>query len=56
MRSMGRSEGMGVGGWIVVVVGVLVISGAAALAVYGSTVRPQQHEVQQVLPNDRFPS
>ena len=56
MRSMGRSEGMGLGGWIAVMAGVLVVSAAAFLAIYGGTVRPQQHEVQQVLPNDRFPS
>lgn len=56
MRNMGRSEGMGWGGWVAAIVGLVVILGAAALAVYGGTVRPQQHQVQQVLPNDRFPS
>lgn len=52
--SIGRSEGLGWGVWLVVVIVVLVIAGAVALAVYGGHVSPQQHQVEQVLPNDRF--
>lgn len=55
MRSMGRSEGLGWGGWLLILIGVLILGGAIALAVYGSFVRPAQQEVEQVLSNDRFP-
>ena len=53
--SMARSEGMGWGVWLLILVGVLVVAGVIALTVYGGTVTPQQHEVEQVLSNDRFP-
>jgi hypothetical protein len=56
MRGMGRSEGLGVGAWLLIVVGILILAGAVALAVYGGSIRPQQHEVEQVISNDRFPS
>ncbi|GAA0578468.1 hypothetical protein GCM10008942_29180 [Rhizomicrobium electricum] len=56
MRGMGRSEGLGVGAWLLILVGILVLAGAVALTVYGGSVRPQQHEVEQVISNDRFPS
>ena len=56
MRSMGRSEGLGWGAWLLILVAVLVLAGMIAATVYGGTVRPQQHEVEQVIPNDRFPS
>jgi len=54
--SMARSQAMGWGAWLAAAVAVLVIGSGIALAVYGAGVRPQQHEVEQVLPNDRFPS
>lgn len=54
MRTYGRSGGVGWG--LLILVGVLVVVGIVALTVYGGTVRPQQHEVEQVIPNDRFPS
>jgi hypothetical protein len=56
MRSMGRSDGLGFGVWLAILVAVLVVGGSIALAVYGSAVKPVQHEVEQVVPNDRFPS
>lgn len=56
MRSMGRSDGLGVGAWILILIGILLLIGAVAAAIYGGTVRPQQQEVQQVLSNDRFPN
>jgi hypothetical protein len=55
MRSIGRSEGLSWVAWLLILVGVLVLAGMIALTVYGGTVRPQQHEVEQVIPNDRFP-
>lgn len=56
MRSMGRSDGLGIGAWLLILIGILVLTGAVALTVYGSSVHPEQHEVEQVLSNDRFPS
>ena len=56
MRGMGRSDGLGWGTWLLILVAVLILAGATALAVYGSSVSPVQHEVEQVLSNDRFPS
>jgi hypothetical protein len=53
---MGRSDGLGWGVWLLILVGVLILAGMIALTVYGGTVSPVQHEVEQVLPNDRFPS
>jgi len=56
MRSgMSRSEGLGWGTWLAILVGVVVVAGGIALMIYGSTVTPQQHEMEQVLSNDRFP-
>ncbi len=56
MRSMGRTDGLGWGVWLLILVGVLVVAGIVALTVYGGTVHPQQHDVEQVIPNDRFPN
>lgn len=56
MRSMGRSDGLGWGAWLLILFGVLILAGMVALTIYGETVRPVQHEVEQVLSNDRFPS
>jgi len=56
MRSYGRSEGPGVVTWLLILAGVAVLAGAIGLAIYGGSVRPAQHEVEQVVPNDRFPS
>ncbi len=56
MRSMGRSDGLGWGAWLLILVGVLLLAGVVALTVYGGTVHPVRHEVEQVLSNDRFPS
>ena len=56
MRRMGQPEGLGWGTWLLILVAVLILASAIALAVYGSSVRPAQHEVEQVLSNDRFPS
>jgi hypothetical protein len=54
--SMARSEGMGWGGWLAVMLAVVIVAGATGLVIYGGTVQPRQHQVEQVLPNDRFPS
>lgn len=56
MRTMGRSDGLSGGVWLLILVAVVILAGAIALTVYGGKVTPQQHEVEQVLPNDRFPS
>jgi hypothetical protein len=45
-------------GWsarIGIAVLVLVIVGAAALAIYAGTLKPPHQTYQQVLSNDRFP-
>lgn len=55
MRSYGRSEGLNWGVWVLITVLVVVLAGAVALTIYGGQIRPQQQEVEQVLPNDRFP-
>jgi hypothetical protein len=54
MRIAGRSSGLGWG--LLILASVLVVVGIVGLTMYGGTVRPQQHEVEQVLPDDRFPS
>jgi hypothetical protein len=55
MRStMARTDGMGWGMWLGIVVAVLVVASMIGLTIYGGTVRPVQHQVEQVLPNDRF--
>jgi hypothetical protein len=51
-----RSEGMGWGGRIGIAAVVLVILALTGLAIYGGMVHPAQHAIEQVLPNDRFPS
>ena len=53
--SMSRSEGMGWGVWLLILLAVLIVVGVVAATIYGGTVSPQQHQVEQVLPNDRFP-
>jgi len=52
---MARSESGGWGGRIAIGIGVLLILAAIGLAIYGGTVHPHQHAVEQVLSNDRFP-
>jgi hypothetical protein len=47
---------MGWGGWIVTIAGVLLILAAVGLTIFGGTVRPRQHQIEQVVPNDRFPT
>ena len=54
MRSLARSEGISWGGGIAIGAGVLVILAAIGLAIYGGTLQPVQHSVEQVIPNDRF--
>ena len=53
---MARSESGDWGGRIAIGIAVLLILAAIGLTIYGGTVRPQQHAIEQVLPNDRFPS
>ncbi|MBU6298494.1 MAG: hypothetical protein KJS68_09640 [Alphaproteobacteria bacterium] len=53
---MARSEGMGWGGKMAIGAGVLLVLAAVGLAIYGGSVHPKQHEIQQVVPNDRFSS
>jgi hypothetical protein len=52
---MARSEGMGWLSWLLILVVVLIVVSGIALTIYGGTVSPKQHEVEQVLSNDRFP-
>jgi hypothetical protein len=56
MRSVSSSDGLGAGAWLLILVGILILAGAVALSIYGGSVGPVQHEVEQVLANDRFPS
>jgi len=51
---MARSQGLGLGAWTAIGALVLVVLAAAGLAVYGGMVRPAQHQIVQVLSNDRF--
>ena len=53
---MARSEGGSWGGSIAIGIGALLLLAAIGLTIYGGTVRPPQHAIEQVLPNDRFPS
>jgi Tfp pilus assembly protein PilV len=46
---------MGLVAWLLILVAVLVLAGLIAMTIYGGTVSPQQHQVEQVLPNDQFP-
>jgi len=50
-----HTEGFGWGTRIGFGIVVLVILGAAALAIYAGRVNPPKHSVEQVLPNDQFP-
>jgi hypothetical protein len=34
---------------------IVLVVGAGGLAYYGSTLTPQRHKVEKVLPDDRFP-
>lgn len=34
---------------------ILLTVGAGGLAYYGTTVAPERHKVEKVLPDDRFP-
>lgn len=54
--SYSRSEGMGWRAWLAITVGVVLVAMVIGFAVYGGRVQPVQHNVEQVLPNDRFPS
>lgn len=54
--TIARKEGTNWGLWLGVIVLVLVVAAAVGLAIYGGTVHPVQHQGEQVLPNDRFPS
>jgi hypothetical protein len=51
-----QSEGMGWGARLGIGVVVLVIFGTVGLAIYAGRVTPPQHSIEQVLPNDRFPT
>jgi hypothetical protein len=54
-----RSRSFESSGWglrIAVAAGVLVLVAAIGLAIYGGRVQPQQHPVEQVVPNDRLPA
>jgi len=41
---------------LVLVLLALLILGGAGLAIYGSQLSPEQHRMEQVLPDDRFPN
>jgi hypothetical protein len=53
---MARSEGMSWGGRVAIGIGVLLVLAAVGLTIYGGSVHPRQHEIQQVLSNDSFSS
>jgi hypothetical protein len=55
-RTLSRhSEGFAWGKGIGLGILVLVILGAAALAIYAGRVVPARQSIDQVLPNDQFP-
>jgi hypothetical protein len=50
------AEPSGWGLWIAIAVAGLIVAGAIALAVYGGRVAPQQHPIEQIVPNDHLPA
>jgi len=53
---MARSDGIGWVSWLAIGAGVFLVVAAIGLTVYGGMVRPHQHMMEQVVPNDRFPT
>jgi hypothetical protein len=53
-RTIGN-EGMGLGAWLGIAAVALVILGAVGLTVYGGSVKPAQHPIEQVVPDDHLP-
>jgi hypothetical protein len=51
-----NTETMSWGLRIAIGVGVLVLLGAVGLSIYGGRVHPLQHQVEQIVPNDRLPN
>ncbi len=54
-----RSRNFESSGWglrIGIAAGVLVLVAAVGLAIYGGRIQPQQHPVEQIVPNDRLPA
>ena len=47
---------MGLGSWVALGIGVIVVVGAIGLSVYGGRIAPVQHPVEQIIPNDRLPN
>lgn len=41
---------------IAIGVGVLVLLAAIGLSIYGGRVHPVQHQVEQIIPNERLPN
>ena len=56
MRNRVRSDGLGWRAWLLILIGAVLLAAAVALTIYGGAVRPAQHEVEQVVANDRFPN
>lgn len=47
---------MGWGSWVAIGATAIVLLGAISLTVYGGRATPIQHEVEQIIPNDRLPN
>jgi hypothetical protein len=54
-RDYDRSGGLVQLGRLFVAALILLALSAGGLAYYASTLTPQQHKVEKVLPDDRFP-
>ena len=54
-RDFNRPSGFVQLGHLVIAAIIVLAVGAGGLAYYGSTLTPQRHKVEKVLPDDRFP-
>lgn len=54
MRSRIQSDGPAWGRWLPILAAAVVVGGTA-LAIYGGNVKPDRHQTEQVVPNDRLP-
>lgn len=54
-RDFNRPSGFVQLGRLFVAALIILIIGAGGLAYYGSTMKPERHKVEKVLPDARFP-
>jgi len=54
-RDFNRPSGLVQLGRLFVAAVIIMALGAGGLAYYGTTLKPQRHKVEKVLPDERFP-